>query len=277
MSAFDGEIKIARAVSDPQTDHTLPSSKSLSWKAITTPTALAGTTGIHCELVHGDQWNELKGNHTENIARNQTLKVVGKHKETLVESCYQNIIGPQIVQNNTVRNETRLGKFSLIYGDNSTTQDSSGDQNVKPFDYSCTWVTSFECDTTKLEVKGAHGELTDLHAELVPIHAEFMGFHTEISGIHNSVVGGKNEATEDDNKAKTIEENFRTVNGLIAGVKNDVSAVESSVTSVRSHVSSLHSRTASMHNFLGLVELHTGPEAHTGPAVFAAIMGPGIL
>jgi hypothetical protein len=127
MSAFDGEIKIARAVSDPQTDHTLPSSKSLSWKAITTPAALAGTTGAFCELVHGDKWNEIKGNHTENIAQNQTLKVVGKHKETLVESCYQNIIGPHIVQNNDVRNETRLNAYTKTYGDNTQYQNIADD------------------------------------------------------------------------------------------------------------------------------------------------------
>src|SRR5215471_16732612 len=141
MSVFDATIKVKTAASDPLTDHKLLHPKSLSWGAITSPSALAGTKGDHCELVHGDQWHEIKGNHKQNIQQNQTIKVVGKHKETLVESCYQNIIGPHTVLNNDVRNETRLGVFTKTYGDNTKQEDHSGD------------ITSQSTNTSQVQTK----------------------------------------------------------------------------------------------------------------------------
>src|SRR5580704_5982935 len=106
MSVFDGKIKTKSRTPYPHTDHKLIPSGFLSYTAINEEHALRGTKGKHCDLVHGDHWNEIEGCHNENIGQDQTIKVVGKHKETLVESCYQNIIGPQIVLNNNVRNET---------------------------------------------------------------------------------------------------------------------------------------------------------------------------
>src|SRR5690349_2982706 len=107
MSAFDALTKIKQAVTHPKTDHLLPKSRSLAFKAITDKAALKGTKGDHCELVHGDHWKELKGNEVSNVkldqkltvSRHQTIKVVGNHKETLVGKVYQNVIGPHIVQN----------------------------------------------------------------------------------------------------------------------------------------------------------------------------------
>ena len=133
MSVFDGQIKTKLAVADPRTDHTLPNSRSLSFKGITGVTALEGTKGQHCNLVHGEHWHEVRGTEINNIkldqvstiTRDHTIKVCRNHKETLVGKCYQNMIGPHIVQNNNVRNETRLAKWHLTYGDNEQSQDSS--------------------------------------------------------------------------------------------------------------------------------------------------------
>jgi hypothetical protein len=269
MSAFNASTKIKRAVSDPLSDHKLPHPKSLSWGAIHTSTAVSGTKGEHCDLVHGDQWNEVKGNHNENILQNQTIKVVGKHKETLVESCYQNIIGPHIVQNNSVRNETRLDKFSLVYGDNTITQDSSGDQNVKPFDYSCTWVLSFEADTSKLETVGIHGELVDFHAELVPIHVEMMALHAENTATHFQHDDWCNQDVEMEDTLKQINNRIDAVNTVALGSRTELDALSS-------HVHMVVGYDHLFTEFNG-TENHLGPENHTGPAIFEAITSPMIF
>jgi len=131
MSAFDALTKIKQAVTHPKTDHLLPKSRSLAFKTITDKAALQGTKGQHCELTHGDHWKELKGNEVSNVRLDQKITIKGNHKETLVGRCYQNIIGPHIVQNNNVRNETRLGKYTEIYGCNEEQKDQDGDISYK--------------------------------------------------------------------------------------------------------------------------------------------------
>ncbi len=82
-SVFDAANKIARRVKDPVTDDTLPSPGSLNWKQITSDTALSGTTGVDCMLVHGDRWQEMKGSLTENYQVDKKITVKGKHTETI--------------------------------------------------------------------------------------------------------------------------------------------------------------------------------------------------
>ncbi|MEO8371389.1 MAG: hypothetical protein ABI806_19540 [Candidatus Solibacter sp.] len=82
-TVFDATNKIPRRVKDPVTDDTLPSPGSLNWKQITSATALAGTTGVDCMLVHGDRWQEMKGSLKENYAVDKTITVKGKHTETI--------------------------------------------------------------------------------------------------------------------------------------------------------------------------------------------------
>jgi|SRR5579863_1371732 len=93
MSAFDGKNKVARKVVDPRTDHKLPASKSLLWKAITSPSALDGTMGQHCELVHGDQWHQIKGNVTENVQEDVATAIVGNHSHNVTGNQTTSIIG----------------------------------------------------------------------------------------------------------------------------------------------------------------------------------------
>jgi hypothetical protein len=185
MSVFDATTKVKRAVSDPLSDHKLPHPKSLSWGAITSPSAVAGTNGAHCDLVHGDQWHEIKGNHNQNIQQNQTIKVVGKHKETLADSCYQNIIGPHTVLNNNVRNETRLGVFTKTYGDNTKQEDQSGD------------ITSQSSNTSKAQWKvamvGANCSLNGINFNGSAINANIWPIHVDLKGGHYLELVQKNE------------------------------------------------------------------------------------
>lgn len=82
-SVFDAANKIPRRVRDPITDDTLPPPGSLNWKQITSATALAGTTGVDCMLVHGDRWQEMTGSLTENYSVDKKITVKGKHTETI--------------------------------------------------------------------------------------------------------------------------------------------------------------------------------------------------
>lgn len=93
MGAFDGSIKIQRAVKDPQTDHKLPSPKSLSWGEVTGVTGLAGTTGNHCELVHGDHWRQVDGNLQQNIDADLITNVAGDEARTITGNHMHTVTG----------------------------------------------------------------------------------------------------------------------------------------------------------------------------------------
>ena len=134
MGAFDGSIKVARAVADPLTDHKLPSSKSLAWGEITSPTAVSGTTGDHCELVHGDKFRQVTGNVVENIQQNftgtvtgnhtltvmgnQTHDVMGNHDHSVVGNHSQSVMGNQNLSVLGNAMDTHVGPCTKTYVDN---------------------------------------------------------------------------------------------------------------------------------------------------------------
>ncbi len=102
MPVFDGTTKVGRAVKDPATDKNLPDGKALSYSAMPTTTALAGTTGVNCKLVHGDRWQEILGNMTEHytlsvtstIDQNWTITVNGTMNLTVVQGYNEVQEGP---------------------------------------------------------------------------------------------------------------------------------------------------------------------------------------
>jgi len=194
MGAFDRSTKVRRFVADPLTDHKLPRPASLSWKAITTPAAVSGTAGTHCELVHGNCWYQINGHHTEMISgnqshtvmRDQTVKIGGRHKETIVKDCYQNIIGPHTVTNHNVRNETRLDTYTEVYGDNEKSQDSTGDMQVLGEDLSLVYFLVMEVDLLKFELEASHFELKGVHITGEGINNQAQEVNSEESGVGDS-------------------------------------------------------------------------------------------
>lgn len=92
-SVFDGSTKIERAVADPGTDDTLPSSGALPWGGVTTSSGLAGTTGADCKLVHGDRWQQIDGSHNETVSVNVTTSIGGNETRTVMGSTTESYIG----------------------------------------------------------------------------------------------------------------------------------------------------------------------------------------
>jgi hypothetical protein len=256
MSVFDATTKVKRAVSDPLSDHKLPHPKSLSWGAITSPSAVAGTNGAHCDLVHGDQWHEIKGNHNQNIQQNQTIKVVGKHKETLADSCYQNIIGPHTVLNNNVRNETRLGVFTKTYGDNVTQQDASSTYQIMGKNLQVVYEVQHLNMTSDFEICGGRVEVNGvLHAEYDTLHVEGHPLHAEAHGKHFALHGWSNHEIE-------FEDHMKEMENKIIWNTTDISAIENKTSGLKVESG---------------VFSYEGEEFHTGPAVFAALFSPTVM
>lgn len=190
MGVFDSVTKVKCQVPDPLTDHTLPASRSLGWTAITTPAALAGTMGAHCELVHGDRWHLVHGSHTENITRhqqrtvggNRTIRVAGNHKETIAGNCYQNIIGPHIVTTQNVVNETRMGPRTQVYGDLFQHNKNDGiflaaDNNLSSNHF------YYAENAIKAEVDGINVTAGGVYVTGWVLRVPLMGFHLGVCGL----------------------------------------------------------------------------------------------
>jgi hypothetical protein len=185
MSVFDSTTKVSRTLGNSATDDTLPGSASLSWRAINSAQALGSQNATECELLHGDHSRHITGNRTENIDSSskhtvdgdQTIRINGKHKETIVLDCYENIIGPHVVLNQTVRNETHLGTRTLVYGAFLNKDDASGDLQYASSLFEHTNVFNFEWSSSKLEVQPLHVEVKGLHVEgeLIEINGALAG------------------------------------------------------------------------------------------------------
>lgn len=190
MSVFDNTTRVRRAVADPAKDHRLPHPAALSWEAIGSAHGLKGTKGLECDLVHGDHFRRITGNRTDVITgnarhvvdRDQIVRINGKHNETLTQACYQNIVGPHIVFNQTVRNETHMGARTLIYGDFINEDTNNGDLVWATSLFEHTNILNFEWSTNKVEAHGIHVEVKAAHVAGSLIEAQ-----TSVSSASESV------------------------------------------------------------------------------------------
>jgi len=109
MGVFNAMSNVKRTVEDPRTDHKLPHPASLSWNLVTEASALVGTKGPHCELVHGDRWHQVRGNVTENIQKNLATTVTGNHSHEVSGNQSLSVIGDTI--------NTHVGTCTKTYVD----------------------------------------------------------------------------------------------------------------------------------------------------------------
>ena len=223
MGVFDGAVKVGRAVADPKTDKDLPSPKSLSWGAIKSASALAGTTGTDSKLVHGDRWQQVAGSMTENyignvsstiaqdethkIAGNRTKQVGGTHNETICGTSMETIIGAHVITNMNILNETRLGTRMQVHG----ALEWQKDQNQ---------VGQFGLRTGTAYVEVYEAEVG--HNEIAASHFEAKGQHNYFSVNDNNCVLFKFETKELNAKAEGAE-------AKVTGLKGDVKAMQAKV------------------------------------------------
>lgn len=101
MSTFDEAVEIATRKNAATTDKDLPDLGSLDLKAMTSETALAGTNGITVSLIHGNEWNQLEGNRTENILKSLFTHITINEVRTVDENLANKVTG--------TTNDTRVG------------------------------------------------------------------------------------------------------------------------------------------------------------------------
>ena len=98
---FAAAVSVATGANAHTHDATSVNLGSLSSGSMTSPTALAGTSGIDAVLVHGDQWREIKGNVTVDILKNLTTNITLSEKHTVLQNLTNRVAG--------TTNDTRVG------------------------------------------------------------------------------------------------------------------------------------------------------------------------
>lgn len=101
MGTFNGAVLTATGANGYTTDNAPINFGLLNPKAMTAPTALAGTTGTECSLVHGDIWNQIEQNHTRNVLGWRHLTVSGDEIHKILTNLVHRVNG--------TTNDTRVG------------------------------------------------------------------------------------------------------------------------------------------------------------------------
>lgn len=101
MSTFDDVVKTGTRKNAANGDKDLPDLGALNPSAMTSITALAGTNGIEVSLVHGDEWNQMEGNLTENILKNLLTHITLDETRTVDQNLINRVNG--------TTNDTRVG------------------------------------------------------------------------------------------------------------------------------------------------------------------------
>lgn len=181
MSVFDNSVKIGVRVKDPGTDKNLTPSGSLDYHGMTSASALSGTTGIDCKLVHGDRWQEIKGNMTEDYS--------GSVKTDITQDEHISVGGTVFLNVTTGWNENQFGPVNRTYFkvvtdtflmDHNVSVPSSAAFTVANYANTFTWVESVAVTlgTASVIVGGLALTLTAaFDLEFKSLHAEYHPFH----------------------------------------------------------------------------------------------------
>lgn len=176
MPVFTKSTKIKRAVSDPGTDDTLPPSGALSWKSITAPSAVAGTTGADAALVNGNMWTQNVGSLTENytgnvttaILQNETHTVTGNRKKSITGNHDETVVGNQNLSVIGAHNALYLSPKNDVHASPHNRVNASPEAQQEPSSKVHILGVEFEHKTTEFTI-------TDTSMELGGVGVEFNG------------------------------------------------------------------------------------------------------
>jgi hypothetical protein len=222
MSVFDKKVRVRRAVPDPRTDKNLPPSGALSWGGIKTVTALAGTTGVEGCLIQGNKWQELNGQHTENVSQHHLLKiggnrqemVVGNHAHTIVGATNNTHVGVHNSTNIAPRNDTFVHTRTEMHSEQEQQQQPTGrmelttsehtatenEKHTKLWEYTAIGIkleavgTSLESKAFGIGIHGINSEAKVMHHKSEVLEAKLQGFATEVVAAKLKAAGAHAKA-----------------------------------------------------------------------------------
>ncbi|HEV2401149.1 MAG TPA: hypothetical protein VGS27_29720 [Candidatus Sulfotelmatobacter sp.] len=201
-SVFDGQTKVGRAVADPRTDNMLPNPGSLTFPAISTPVAVAGTVGALSTLVHGDRWEQLDGslmeitnanvtttimgNETKSITGNQTLTTTSNLTSTVVGNVTHTVVGAELHTNIGAQNHTRMAPRVETYAGSENKEEPGGHFHVID-----QWIKS---NNLNMEISVYKVAAILFKVDVVGEKVDVFADKTQAGDIQNCVIAMKDQA-----------------------------------------------------------------------------------
>ena len=193
---FDAAVATPTRDNGAANDHQLPAMNSLNLKAMTTATALAGTTGTDAKLIHGDRWQEIVGNLTENVSDDLTTHIFKNQTWTIDEDLKHKVSGKTTDTRVEDFKEYFLAETRSEYTLEHTEQHHDKDHVINPthtFDILNVEGeyknVDFAVKATVIEAKGIVTDVTVAKAEAWGAGAEAWAVGVGAGGFKNEAVG----------------------------------------------------------------------------------------
>lgn len=231
MSVFDEQIKTPLRVDDPLSDRSLPGAGKLSWTAKNRAQALDGTAGIDAKLVHGDRWQTIDANFTEQIAEivdthiggderhrvmgDLTIKIHGNQQETIMQTYTHTIVGNHVQSNLAARSDTYGGPHTITHLNVEQKADSTKWFNWEPY--------KFEIIGRSIGVNVVKMEATYQTHEVNAIKLELLGVGVEAALIKEETKLVRNEKELVKNDIHPLKNNIAAVQPRVAPLRAEVS------------------------------------------------------
>lgn len=233
MSTFDETVKTLTRTNAAAKDKDLPDLGSLNPNNMTSTAAMGGTTGVDSKLIHGDRWQEIKGNLTENIAENLTTKIDKNETWTVHEDLHSTIDGKTY---NLYREEAFLWfhNDSLFeYFKEHTDMHHAHDHQINPtktFDF---LNIEGEYKNVDFAVKSLVIEALGLCTEVAIAKGEAWGVGAEAWGAQFSRGAFRNEVCLFDAAEKALDHRLDVIDDKIAALNAQVGGPRTLIMPVR--------------------------------------------
>ena len=233
MAVFSSNVLTATGANALAQDSASPDFGALSAKAMTSSTAVSGTTGVDSKLIHGDRWQEIEGNQTENIKNDLNTHI--KENETWVvdEKLDLTVKGKTIDNRIEVVNEYFHAESKFEYFGEHTDQHHEKDHQINPTLTFDILHTEGEMKNVDLAIKGLAIEAKGMVLDATVGKAEAWGAGAEAWGAQVSAGGFVNEAFGLNVKEKAGDHDMRLVHADIAALNAQIGATRTVIMPVR--------------------------------------------
>lgn len=233
MSAFDETVKTLTRTNAAATDKDLPDLGSLDPNNMTSTAAMGGTTGVDSKLIHGDRWQEIKGNLTENIAEDLKTTVDKDETWTVKQDIHNTIEGKTY---NLYRGEAFLWFHSdslFDYTLEHTDMHHAHENLINPTHTFNILNTEGEYKNVDLAVKSVAIDVEGLATCVTVAKAEAWGAGAEAWGAQVAAGGFRNEACALDVKEKESKEELKGIHAELTALNAQVGGPRTLIMPVR--------------------------------------------
>ncbi|HLH02850.1 MAG TPA: hypothetical protein VKX25_08770 [Bryobacteraceae bacterium] len=233
MSVFQGNVHTPTASNGISRDSATPKLGALNLGAMTSVTAVSGTNGVDSKLIHGDRWQEIQGNQTENIKNDLKTHILQNQQWTIEDNLDFKVNGETT--------DNRIGEVKEYYHSGSrfeyigehTDLHHEQDHQINPTHTFDILNVEGEYKNIDFAVKASSIEAKGIVLDATVAKAEAWGAGAEAWGAQVGAGGFANEAVALDVKEKAAEEEMKGVHNDIAALNAQIGAARTIIMPVR--------------------------------------------